>query len=98
MAEFDTVRGAFLLIAGVIGTLMLMMLFGMATCTYLAIAGNPMPVCQDLKEFAKEIITMSFTASIAFAGGRLSAPHPPPPPKLPPAKPVKEKDVPPPNN
>jgi hypothetical protein len=41
-----------------------------------------MPVCQDLKEFGKEIITMAFTAAIAFAGGRLSAPFTPPP-KLP---------------
>jgi hypothetical protein len=69
----------------IICTMMMMVLLGMATCTYLAVAGNPMPVCSDLKEFAKEIITMAFTASIAFAGGRMSAPRPPDPPKLPPA-------------
>jgi len=85
MAEFNSVRGAFFLVAIIICTMMLMVLLGMATCTYLAVVGNPMPVCSDLKEFAKEIITMAFTASIAFAGGRLSAPHHPPP-KLPPPK------------
>jgi len=77
MAEFDTVKGAFLLVAGVIATMMLMILIGMTACTYLAITGAAMPVCTDLKDFAKEIITMAFTAAIAFAGGRLSAPKPP---------------------
>jgi hypothetical protein len=74
--EFDTLKGAFLLIAGIIGTMMLMLILGMGTCTYLAISGSPMPVCNDLKDFAKEMLTMSFTAAIAFAGGRMSAPKP----------------------
>jgi len=82
MTEFDSAKGAFLLVAGIIGTMMLMMLLGMSTCTYLAVAGHPMPVCSDIKEFAKEIITMAFTAAIAFAGGRASAPKIEPP-KLP---------------
>ena len=82
MAEFDGVRAAFLLVAGIIATMMLIILMGMATCTYLAVAGAPMPVCVDLKDFGKELITMAFTAAIAFAGGRISAPRPDPP-KLP---------------
>jgi hypothetical protein len=84
VAEFDTTKGAFLLVAGIIATMMALLLLGMGTCTFLAIAGNPMPVCGDLKEFARELITMAFTAAVAFAGGRMSAPHIPPP-KLPPA-------------
>jgi len=76
MAEFDTAKGAFYLVAMIIATMMVMMLLGMGTCTYLALIGNAMPVCADLKEFAQEIITMAFTAAIAFAGGRLSAPTP----------------------
>jgi len=79
MAEFDSTKGAFYLVAMIIGTMMLMMLLGMGTCTWLSVTGHPMPVCSDLKDFAKEIITMAFTAAIAFAGGRMSAPHPPPP-------------------
>jgi hypothetical protein len=85
VAEFDTTRGAFLLVAMIIATMMALLLLGMGTCTFLAITGRAMPVCTDLKDFAKELITMSFTAAIAFAGGRLSAPHHPPP-KLPPPK------------
>ena len=79
MAEFDTAKGAFLLVAGIIATMMLMLLMGMATCTYLAVTGSPMPVCQNLENFGKELITMAFTAAVAFAGGRLSAPVPPSP-------------------
>jgi len=79
MAEFDSARGAFYLVAMIIGTMMLTMLLGMGTCTWLSVTGHPMPVCSDLKDFAKEIITMAFTAAIAFAGGRMSAPTLPPP-------------------
>lgn len=83
MAEFDTAKGAFLLVAMIIATMMVIILIGMLSCSYLAISGVPSPVCgPELKEFAKEIITMAFTAAIAFAGGRLSAPVVPPP-KLP---------------
>jgi len=82
MTEFDGTKAAFLLVAGIIGTMMLIILMGMGTCTYLAITGSPMPVCVDLKDFGKELITMAFTAAIAFAGGRISAPKPPEP-KLP---------------
>jgi hypothetical protein len=85
VAEFDTTRGAFLLVAMIIATMMLLLLLGMGTCTFLAITGRAMPVCSDLKDFAKELITMSFTAAIAFAGGRMSAPRAPPP-RLPPEK------------
>jgi hypothetical protein len=83
VAEFDTTKGAFLLVAMIIATMMLILLMGMATCTYLAVTGSPMPVCASLEDFGKEILTMAFTAAIAFAGGRLSAPYVPPPPKLP---------------
>jgi len=83
MTEFDGIRAAFLLVAGIIATMMLIILMGMATCTWLAVTGSPMPVCNDLKEFGKELITMAFTAAIAFAGGRISAPRPPDPPRLP---------------
>jgi len=44
-----------------------------------------MPVCTNLADFGKELITMAFTAAIAFAGGRLSAPVLPSP-KLPETK------------
>lgn len=77
MAEFDTTKGAFLLVAGIIASMMFVVVMGISTCSYLAIMGAPLPVCGDLKEFAKELITMSFTAAIAFAGGRMSAPKPP---------------------
>jgi hypothetical protein len=83
MTEFDTVKGAFLLIAMIIGTMMILLLLGMGTCTYLAVQGHAMPVCSDLKDFGKEMLTMAFTAAVAFAGGRMSAPYVPPPPKLP---------------
>jgi hypothetical protein len=83
VAEFDTVKGAFLLIAMIIGTMMILLLLGMSTCTYLAVTGRAMPVCSDLKDFGKEMLTMAFTAAVAFAGGRMSAPYVPPPPKLP---------------
>ena len=83
MAEFDTTKGAFLLVAMIIGTMMLLLLMGMGTCTYLAVSGHAMPVCTDLEDFGKEMLTMAFTAAIAFAGGRMSAPYAPPPPKLP---------------
>lgn len=74
MAEFDGIKAAFLLVAGIIGTMMLIILMGMATCTYLAVIGTPMPVCTDMKDFGKELITMAFTAAIAFTGGRMSSP------------------------
>ena len=57
--EFNSAKGAFFLVAGIIATMMVMLVLGMGTCTYLAIAGAPMPVCSDLKEFARELITMA---------------------------------------
>jgi len=83
MAEFDTTKGAFLLVAMIIATMMILLLLGMGTCVFLSVTGRAMPVCTDLKDFGKELITMAFTAAIAFAGGRMSAPYVPPPPKLP---------------
>ena len=83
MAEFDTQKASFLLVALIIATMMLLLLMGMGTCTYLAVNGHAMPVCTDLEGFGKELLTMAFTAAVAFAGGRMSAPAGPPPPKLP---------------
>jgi len=83
VSEFDTVKGAFLLVAMIIATMMILLLLGMGTCVFLSVTGRAMPVCTDLKDFGKELITMAFTAAIAFAGGRMSAPYVPPPPKLP---------------
>jgi hypothetical protein len=83
VAEFDTTKGAFLLVVMIIATMMILLLLGMGTCTYLAVNGHAMPVCTDLEDFGKEMLTMAFTAAIAFAGGRMSAPYVPPPPKLP---------------
>jgi len=83
MAEFDTVKGAFLLVAIVISTMMFVVIVSILGCGYLLIIGGVSPACSpDLKDFMKELIQMSFTAAIAFAGGRLSAPSAPSP-KLP---------------
>jgi hypothetical protein len=92
MAEFDTTKGAFYLVAMIIATMMLLLLMGMGTCTYLAVTGSAMPVCENLENFGKEIITLAFTAAVAFAGGRLSSPVAPRP-KLP--KPEKPSPKPP---
>jgi len=71
-----------MLVAMIIATMMVILILGMSTCTFLAVTGRAMPVCSDLKDFAKELITMAFTAAVAFAGGRMSAPSRPSP-KLP---------------
>ena len=75
MSEFDTVKGAFLLVAIVISTMMAVVLISIFSCAYMLIAGTTSQVCVPMQDFVKEIITMSFTAAIAFAGGRLSAPQ-----------------------
>lgn len=76
MREFDTVRGAFLLVAGVIGTMMLVVLIAISSCSYLMLVGGSAGICTSLQDFASRLIEMSFTAAIAFAGGRMSAPKP----------------------
>jgi hypothetical protein len=83
MTEFDTVKGAFFLVSVVIGTMMLVVIVSISSCAYLSISGGSAGVCSGLQDFAKELITMSFTAAIAFAGGRMSATPVVPPPKLP---------------
>ena len=93
MAEFDSTKAAFYLVALIIITMMLLLLMGMGTCVYLAVIGQAMPVCTNLEQFGKEILTMAFTAAVAFAGGRLSAPGTPRP-KLPPKKKSEEKSQP----
>jgi hypothetical protein len=81
--EFDTLRASFLLVALVIATLMVVVLVAFTSCSVLLLSGATTPVCSnELREFIKELITMSFSAAIAFAAGRASAPRPPEP-KLP---------------
>jgi hypothetical protein len=89
MAEFDTVRAAFYLVAVVICTMMVVVIVSIFSCAFLLLSGGLVPVCGPMQEFVKELITMSFTSAIAFAGGRLSAPYVPPPPKLPDKEPKK---------
>jgi len=82
MAEFDSTKGAFLLVAGVIATMMAVVLVAVFSCAFLMMSGGAGGVCVAFQDFAKELIQMSFTAAIAFAGGRMSAPVATPP-KLP---------------
>jgi len=81
MKEFDTLRASFLLVAMVIATLMVVVLLAFGSCSILLLTqSTALPVCSDeLREFIRELITMSFSAAIAFAAGRLSAPITPPP-------------------
>lgn len=74
--EFDTAKGAFWLVAIVIATMMIVVLVSIASCAVVFLSGLATGVCVPLQDFAKELIQMSFTAAIAFAGGRLSAPQP----------------------
>jgi len=74
MTEFDTVKGAFLLVAVVICTMMTVVLVAIFSCASLLFMGTGAPACEQLQPFIQEIIQMSFTAAIAFAGGRMSAP------------------------
>jgi hypothetical protein len=82
MSEFNTAKGAFLLVAVVVSTMMLVVIIAIFSCAYLMVTGSTGQVCVSMQEFVKELIQMSFTAAIAFAGGRLSAPSTPAP-KLP---------------
>jgi len=91
MAEFDTTKGAFFLVAMVIATMMLIIVLSLSTCAVMIIIDpkvNP-GVCESMREPIMQLFQMSFTAAIAFAGGRMSATTAPPlipPPKLPPLK------------
>lgn len=82
MDEFNTTKGAFLLVTIVISTMMFVVIVSILSCAYLSVTGATSGVCVSMQDFAKELITMSFTAAIAFAGGRMSAPVVTPP-KLP---------------
>jgi hypothetical protein len=91
--EFDTVKGAFMLVAMVIITMMLIILGSLGTCAIMIIMDpkiNP-GVCESMRDPLMQLFQMAFTASIAFAGGRMSAPTQPPP-KLPENKDEKEAD------
>jgi hypothetical protein len=79
MTEFDTVKGAFALVVIVIGTMMLVVLIAISSCSYLMLVGGSAGICTSLQDFVSRLIEMSFTAAIAFAGGRMSAPKIDPP-------------------
>lgn len=75
---FDTAKGAFYLVAIIIVTQMLASLGTVSGCIYLRITNPEMQeVCKSAIQPMLELFQMSFTAAIAFAGGRMSAPKPP---------------------
>ena len=82
MAEFDTAKGAFWLVAIIIGTQMVVTIFVVGACMFGRLEGILQEgACKAIADPMMELFQMSFTAAIAFAGGRMSAP-PPPGPKL----------------
>ena len=84
MREFNTQKAAFLLVALVIATQMLVVLIVVGFCTGGVIYGSLQAgSCKDLQDDIQDLFNMAFTAAIAFAGGRMSAPTFPAP-KLPP--------------
>lgn len=72
-----------MLVAGVVATMMAVVLISISACAWLMVAGGVGGVCTSLQDFAQKLIEMSFTAAVAFAAGKMSAPQPPQP-KLPP--------------
>jgi hypothetical protein len=86
MKEFDTQKGAFLLVALVIATQMAIILVATAYCA-IGILEKALPAgsCREMHQNIVDLFQMSFTAAIAFAGGRMSAP-PQPGPRLPPER------------
>lgn len=77
MKEFDTAKGAFILVVVIIITQMIVSL----AVTFFCIFGVVEKIfevggCKDATERMMELFQMSFTAAIAFAGGRMSAPPP----------------------
>jgi hypothetical protein len=90
MAEFNTQKGAFLLVTLVIGTQMLVIIGALVFCMTGLLGHYIAPdACKDIQKGVNELFQMAFTAAIAFAVGRMSAPSPPDI-KLPPEEP-KEK-------
>lgn len=75
MKEFDTSKGAFFLVALIIVTQMLVSLGITFFCAF-GISDKIIPLggCKDVSDRMMELFQMSFTAAIAFAGGRMSAP------------------------
>lgn len=75
--EFDTAKGAFFLVAIIIVTQMLVSVTVTAFCV-IGISERVIQMggCRDVSERMMELFQMSFTAAIAFAGGRMSAPPP----------------------
>jgi len=79
MAHFYTQRGVFYLLALVIGVQMLIALIVVSGCVGGLLFGIlPMGVCEKVSNPLLDILNMCFTAVIAFAGGRMSAPVTPP--------------------
>lgn len=84
--DFDTTKGAFILVAIVIVSQMIMSLTVVGSCMYGRLESILAPdACKNAIQPILELFQMSFTAAIAFAGGRMSAPYTPPP-KLPPER------------
>lgn len=81
--QFDTAKGAFYLVCLIIVTQMIVSL-GITFFCMVSIADKviAMGSCKDVSDKMMELFQMSFTAAIAFAGGRMSAPSVPAP-KLP---------------
>ena len=78
MKEFDTQKGAFYLVAFVIATQMIIALVVTGGCVFGALDRIlPSGACKGVMEQMMELFQMCFTAAIAFAGGRYSAPQPP---------------------
>jgi len=79
----DTAKGSFWLVAIIIGTQMFIAAGIAIGCLGGVLSGAvPIGTCKDVTQPVIEIFQMSFTAAIAFAGGRMTAPQTPLP-KLP---------------
>lgn len=78
MKEFDTAKGAFWLVAIIIGTQMIVTIIVVVACT-IGKLYTSLEDCKDISQPLMELFQMSFTAAIAFAGGRMSAPTAPHP-------------------
>jgi len=75
MKEFDTQKGAFYLVAIVIMTQMAVVLVVVLGCVGgIVFKALPAGSCKDTMDPLIELFQMSFTAAIAFAGGRMTAP------------------------
>lgn len=75
MSDFNIQKGAFYLVVLVISTQMLIVISVAFFCAGGILFFNlPVGACKDLHDDISNIFNMAFTAAIAFAGGRYSAP------------------------